>query len=106
MAALTAEPAQHVVGAGGTLRALTRLVEERRGEPQELPQKRVARLAKELVASSHEERLAMRGISRARADLLPTGALIVHEVLKALEAPRLELCDWGLREGVLLDAFA
>jgi exopolyphosphatase/pppGpp-phosphohydrolase len=48
----------------------------------------------------------MRGMSARRADLLPTGALIVREIFRSLALRDVSVCDWGLREGVLLDAIA
>ncbi len=109
--AIAALKPQHVVATGGTIRALGRLVDEERarrtGPPADsgrLTRKRVARLCDQLVESTHEERLMMRGIARNRADLLPTGALILQQTMKTLGAYPLTLCDWGLREGVLLDS--
>ncbi len=99
------------IATGGTIRALSRLADEERArrsgqlrQPGRLTRKRIARLSERLASSTHEERLLMRGMSRNRADLLPTGALILREVMRALDASPLTLCDWGLREGVLLDA--
>jgi exopolyphosphatase/guanosine-5'-triphosphate,3'-diphosphate pyrophosphatase len=99
------------VATGGTIRALARLVGEERARrnaplenPGRLTRKRITRLCERLATSTHEERRTMRGRSRNRADLLPTGALILREVVKTLGAHPLSICDWGLREGVLLDS--
>jgi exopolyphosphatase/guanosine-5'-triphosphate,3'-diphosphate pyrophosphatase len=48
----------------------------------------------------------MRGVRRRRADLLPTGALVLSTLVDELGLEGLTICDWGLREGVLLDALA
>jgi len=108
--ALTRPPPDQIAAAGGTARALLRLIEEERAAsgprprlPGKLSRKRLRRLCKTLVASSHEERLLMRGMARQRADLLPTGALILSELFDVLEIESLTVSDWGLREGVLLD---
>ncbi len=102
---------ERCIATGGTIRALSRLADEERARrsgqirnPGRLTRKRIARLCEQLGPSSHEERLLMRGMSRNRADLLPTGAIILREVMKTLGANPLTLCDWGLREGVLLDS--
>ena len=55
---------------------------------------------------SHAERLRMRGIRRRRADLLPTGALILQTVSEELGLDGFTVCDWGLREGILLNDLA
>ena len=63
-------------------------------------------LARRLARSSHGERLEIPGIDEKRADLLPTGAVIMSAVLARLSLPGLMICDWGLREGVILEALA
>lgn len=99
------------VATGGTVGALARLVATRRTT---WPARRVGQLfvlrseleglAAELLASSHDERLAMPGMQKQRADLLPTGALILDTALGALGLDGFTVSDWGLREGVILEA--
>jgi exopolyphosphatase/pppGpp-phosphohydrolase len=43
---------------------------------------------------------------RGRADLVPTGAVVLATVVSELGLDGLTICDWGLREGVMLDALA
>ena len=100
------------VAAGGTVRALGRLLVERSqgGRPRrdgvvDLPLETLRELGEELVHSSHARRLRMRGVRRDRADLLPTGALILETLADELGLEGFTVCDWGLRQGVLLDAF-
>jgi len=102
-----------LVAAGGTARTLARMLAAQRGEaspdkamPLELTREELRALVERLSCSSHEERLAMPGISRRRADLLPTGALVILGVAELLGLEDLTFCDWGLREGVLLDTVA
>jgi exopolyphosphatase/pppGpp-phosphohydrolase len=38
--------------------------------------------------------------------MLPTGALIVQAIFKSLGLRDVDVCDWGLREGVLLEVIA
>jgi exopolyphosphatase/guanosine-5'-triphosphate,3'-diphosphate pyrophosphatase len=47
----------------------------------------------------------MPGMGRRRADLIPTGAVILDTVVAELALRGLTLSDWGLREGVILEAF-
>lgn len=102
-----------LVAAGGTARTLARMLAAQRGEdsrggamPLVLARKELRVLVKRLLRASHEERLAMPGISRRRADLLPTGALVILSVVELLGLEDITLCDWGLREGVLIDTIA
>ena len=62
-------------------------------------------LTDRLIRSDHDERLDMPAMRRRRADILPTGALVLLTPAEVLALETLTLCDWGLREGVLLDAF-
>ncbi len=99
------------IATGGTARALGRLVVARRAlRPHlsvnglEITTDELEELANVLVRSSHDERLRMAGMRKQRADLLPTGALVLATLAAALDLPGYTLSDWGLREGVALDA--
>jgi phosphohistidine phosphatase SixA len=97
------------VGVGGTVGALARLWAATglaetglgRGD-RALSREDLEALTQTLVASTHAERLEMAGMDARRADLLPTGALILATLLDELGYDELGICDWGLREGVIL----
>lgn len=102
---------EQTIAAGGTIRALARLLVEHRAAdsarirgPVTLAADALRSLADRLTPSTREDRLAMRGIRKARADLLPTGAVVLATLLDELDIDELTVSDWGLREGVLLDA--
>ena len=98
------------IATGGTMRALARLLAAEAGHDLTeihgtlIPAEEFRELARKLVRSSQTERLAMPGMRRQRADLVPTGALVLRTVLEDLELPSLTVSDWGLREGVILEA--
>ncbi len=105
------------IAVGGTARALCRvLLREQQGADapkrgsaelevrgRRLERTALAGLGRELAAQTLEERLERPGVSSRRADLLPFGAEILTSVLSLLEMRTLTVCDWGLREGVLLN---
>ncbi len=62
-------------------------------------EKAVARLS----SVSRSERMELPGVSPKRADILPAGGIVLLATMEAFELEHLELSDWGLREGVLLD---
>ncbi|MBW2273263.1 MAG: histidine phosphatase family protein [Deltaproteobacteria bacterium] len=104
---------ERMVVAGGTPRAIARLVAAEGGAdsaskalPSEIHLAELSRMATRLVATSHQDRLAMPGIRRRRSDLLATGALVLVTVAEVLGLEHFTFCDWGLREGVLLDLIA
>jgi len=101
---------ERMIVTGGTPRAIARLVASERGSstgadalPLDVGLKELRAMAKRLVRSSLEERVDMPGIRRSRADLVATGALILVCVAESLGLDHFTFCDWGLREGVLLE---
>jgi exopolyphosphatase/guanosine-5'-triphosphate,3'-diphosphate pyrophosphatase len=99
------------VATGGTVAALARRIATRRTSwPRRsvsqlfVPVAELEEVARELVQSSHEQRLRMRGIARQRVDLLPTGALVLCSLCDALGLDGFTVSDWGLREGVILES--
>jgi exopolyphosphatase/guanosine-5'-triphosphate,3'-diphosphate pyrophosphatase len=57
-----------------------------------------------LCSVATQDRIGVLGVSPKRADLLPAGGVVLLATMEAFGLEHLELCDWGLREGVLLDA--
>jgi exopolyphosphatase/guanosine-5'-triphosphate,3'-diphosphate pyrophosphatase len=99
------------VVAGGTARAFGWLVTALRGlrpartvNHLEIPIEELRDATERLVRSSHAERLRMPGMRRRRADLLPTGGLVLTAAAEILDLDAYTITDWGLREGVLLEA--
>jgi exopolyphosphatase/guanosine-5'-triphosphate,3'-diphosphate pyrophosphatase len=98
------------VATGGTARALGWLVTGLRGlrparsvNHLEVPLGELREVTERLVRSSHAERLRLPGMRRRRADLLPTGGLVLTTLAEVLDLEGYTLTDWGLREGVLLE---
>jgi exopolyphosphatase/guanosine-5'-triphosphate,3'-diphosphate pyrophosphatase len=60
-------------------------------------------LRERLVAADLRGRLKMPGIDAQRADIIVAGAVILDAILGGLGAKELVLCEWALREGLLLD---
>lgn len=56
-----------------------------------------------LCSADVHDRMDLAGVSAKRADLLPGAGIAVLAAMEAFGLPALTLCDWGLREGVLLD---
>jgi exopolyphosphatase/guanosine-5'-triphosphate,3'-diphosphate pyrophosphatase len=106
-----APPDLPCVIAGGTAGALCRLLAARRWSdpPTSLNQFEVSAsalgdVARTLSGSTSEERLTLPGIDERRADLLPTGGVVLTAALAAFGATAATHSEWGLREGVVLRA--
>jgi exopolyphosphatase / guanosine-5'-triphosphate,3'-diphosphate pyrophosphatase len=112
LAPFTDEPVPSAcVAAGGALRALGSLVAVGRWGhvPPSLNQlhltaDEILELRDRLATTSLDERLAIPGMKRRRADLIAVAAVIVAALVEQLAVDGLTLSDWGLREGVVLDA--
>ena len=63
----------------------------------------IRRLRKRLVALPLDDRLKIPGLDPRRADLAPVGAILIETLLDRLEADEITLCDFALREGLILD---
>jgi exopolyphosphatase/guanosine-5'-triphosphate,3'-diphosphate pyrophosphatase len=99
-----------LVGTSGTiltLGAIARLIET--SAPAEtfhhvtVKAETLREVRRKLVASDLKERLKVPGMDARRADVIAVGALILDTILDLLGARELMLCDWSLREGILLD---
>ena len=96
---------------GGTIRALARLALAWRKKSDRcalngmtLTRKEIETTLTRLVTATHETRLEMPTVQPRRADLLPVGGLIVSTLLSVLAFDEFVVSDWGLREGILLEA--
>lgn len=63
----------------------------------------IRRLRKKLVDLPLDERLKISGLDPRRADLAPVGAILIETLLERLKAEEITLCDFALREGLVLD---
>ncbi len=101
---------QHVIGTSGTILALGGVAagSRRAGDVRRLrvAARAVHRLRKRLVGMTLEERLKLPGLDPRRADLAVAGAVLLDTILLSLGADELTLCDFALREGLVLDYIA
>jgi exopolyphosphatase / guanosine-5'-triphosphate,3'-diphosphate pyrophosphatase len=99
LARLTPPRPQAALAVGGSARALARLVGPTLDE-------RTLTEALTLTAGLPADELAgVYGLDRARASVLPAGAIILREVVRLLGVP-LALAGGGLREGALAELLA
>jgi exopolyphosphatase/guanosine-5'-triphosphate,3'-diphosphate pyrophosphatase len=103
--AITKRGFHRVVGTSGTILALGALATKNGGDlrNRRVGEKALHRLRRTLAASTLEERLAMPGLDPRRADVLVAGAVLLDTLLRSLGATELTLCDFALREGLILD---
>jgi exopolyphosphatase/guanosine-5'-triphosphate,3'-diphosphate pyrophosphatase len=104
---------ERVVGTSGTVLCLGALawVLETGREPEALHHltvkaESVAEVRRMLTRSAHRDRVRLPGVGESRADIVVAGAVVLDTLLSRLGASRLVLCEWALREGILLDYLA
>lgn len=108
--AILRDAPRSAIATGGSMRALARLLAAAAGHDLTeihgtlIPAVELDELTRRMVRSTQIERLALPGMRRQRADLVPTGALVLNTVVEELELPGLTVSDVGLREGVILQA--
>jgi exopolyphosphatase/guanosine-5'-triphosphate,3'-diphosphate pyrophosphatase len=94
-----------VIGTSGTILALGALAAKDGSDlrNRRISTKAVRRVRRTLTSMTIEERLALPGLDPRRADVTVAGAVLLDTLLKALGATELTLCDFALREGLVLD---
>ncbi len=56
-----------------------------------------------LASLKLSERRTVAGLPPQRADIIVAGGFVLEEVMNALKLEAVRLCDWSLREGVIID---
>jgi exopolyphosphatase/guanosine-5'-triphosphate,3'-diphosphate pyrophosphatase len=97
----------HVVGTSKTFRQLSRLAGAAPSSDgayvqRFLPHAALVDWLPRIAGMTVAERAELPGVSVGRAGQLLAGAMVADGVMDLLEAERLEVCPWALREGVIL----
>jgi exopolyphosphatase/guanosine-5'-triphosphate,3'-diphosphate pyrophosphatase len=98
-----------VIGTSGTILSLGTVASaERRRAIDEIRNLRVSakqihRLRKELTGRSISERMKLPGLDPRRADLIVAGGVLLDTILRHIDASEITLCDFALREGLVLE---
>jgi exopolyphosphatase/guanosine-5'-triphosphate,3'-diphosphate pyrophosphatase len=98
-----------VIGTSGTILSLgTVAAADRRRVTDEIRNLRVSakqihRLRKDVTELSIAGRMKLPGLDPRRADLIVAGGVLLDTILRHLNAGEITLCDFALREGLVLD---
>ncbi|RUT40708.1 Ppx/GppA family phosphatase [Paenibacillus anaericanus] len=106
---ITTQPGLPLIGLGGSIRALGKLDQRRSKYPLPiahhymLERENIEHFAQLLPSLSLAKRKRMEGLSKARADIIVPGVIILHAILQYTEAAVCLVSGTGLREGLLLE---
>ena len=70
-----------------------------------LDRERISALEGRLAGLPKESRRLIAGIEPGREDIIVSGTLLAGIIMDALGVDKITVCDWGLREGNLLDYY-
>lgn len=109
---ITAAGFECCFGTSGTINALSRVAIERRvhahtrANPAMLSLEDVRLLNEELARLDLEVRMKATGLNRARSEIIVAGGQILEAAMELLGVKELSVCDWALREGVIISRLA
>ncbi len=99
---------QHIVGVGGTFRALAQILLKAKNHPLnkihafsfDAPE--LIALGNKIIAAKDESELKKLGVKKERFDVIKPGTLILLRIIKKVGATKLTSSGVGVREGVYL----
>ncbi len=98
---------ERVIGTSGTILSLGALALGQGAASgtrlTRVPAKAIARLRKRITPLTLAQRLKVPNLDPKRADLAPVGVVLLDTILEGIGATDLTLCDFALREGLVLD---
>jgi len=110
LAAIRRHSPVQVIGTSGSMTAILRLAQQRRGEDARLaaPSSQLSRseiraILDDMVKVSTIERVKRFDLDPLRAEYLPTALLSLDALLEGLSVPSVNVCPVALREGIIYD---
>jgi exopolyphosphatase/guanosine-5'-triphosphate,3'-diphosphate pyrophosphatase len=110
LAAIAERGPLRVYGSSGSIHALAQLIHwEEAGTALDhlngflLRGESVARLTRRLQRMDLAEREELPGIDPQRAEIILPGAMVLDHILRELDCEGITLCDFGVREGLVID---
>jgi len=60
------------------------------------------KLNRDLETMSIDERVKVPGLNKTRAEIIIAGGLLLEAIMEVMRVEKLSICDWALREGILI----
>lgn len=105
------ENCNELIGASGSFESLAEMIMHRFHDPDQLigvssyafDLKEVDVVHQSLLHSTHDQRIAMKGLIPMRVDMIVVSTLLVEVVLQHVPISKMQLSTFALKEGVLWD---
>lgn len=105
---LKTEHQEHIIGVGGTFRALAQILMDNANHPLDklhgysFDAKALETLGKKIINAEDREALKALGVKKERYDVIKPGTLILLRLIKKVGAKRFTCSGVGVREGLYL----
>jgi exopolyphosphatase/guanosine-5'-triphosphate,3'-diphosphate pyrophosphatase len=94
---------ESAVGASGTIKAVSKTLQERGWTDGTITPDGLDRLRKDMIKSGQVDKLDLPGVKKERYPVLAGGLAILRAAFSSLGIAEMRLADGALREGILLD---
>lgn len=94
---------EHVIGTSGTIKAITKIVNDQNEIFRPITLKDLYTLKAQLIGFGHVDNIDIVDLKETRRTVLSPGVAILIAVMESLEIDNLEFCKYALREGVLFE---
>ncbi len=109
---VVADPPTQCVVAGGSVRAIARLAATRRWDHppstvhlMTVSARELQSLGRELATMTQAQRQALPMLKQRKQDVLPAALAVLTTACEAFDLDKIVISEWGLREGVIIEAF-
>lgn len=110
-AAVSNHPVKNLIGSSGVFESYAGLIEKSNGKTLDLKQTKhyefnkdeLLTLIESLILSSHQQRLANKGIIPVRVDMIVTASILTRFIIEKLQIDNVAMSTNSLKEGILME---
>jgi exopolyphosphatase/guanosine-5'-triphosphate,3'-diphosphate pyrophosphatase len=92
-----------VVGASGSIRSIQRVIQEHGWSELYITREGLGRLIDKVLEAGSIDKLDLPGLSKDRRPIFAGGLVVLQGIFKSLDIEQMEVSDYALRDGLLLD---
>jgi len=99
-------PVKSLIGSSGTIRTISKILKKLGHSGQPIYRSDLSGLISEMQTMSREQLKRLPGLEPKRVDLILAGAILLEEILFALNLKQVYVTDFALRDGILVSELA